>query len=147
MDIFTAEKRSQVMSRIRSTGTAPEEHLFGLVRSVAGSRCRIQRNARHITGTPDVFIPSLSLALFLDGCFFHGCPVHGHVPKSNTDYWTEKIDRNRKRDKRYRAALRLQGISVWSFWEHELKRHSLPRTLRRLALAVERAGGRLATGR
>jgi DNA mismatch endonuclease (patch repair protein) len=138
MDIFTIQKRSEIMSRIRSVGSQPEGRLFDLTKSILG-RTRILRNAREVTGTPDLFIPSLSLALFLDGCFFHGCPTHGHIPKSNVDYWSSKIARNMSRDRRYRAALRSQGVSVWRFWEHELKGRALPKTLVRLALAIERA--------
>ena len=138
MDIFSPEKRSEIMSRIRSDGTKAEDRLYELARRILGRRRKIVRNDTNILGSPDLFIPSIQLAIFLDGCFFHGCPIHGHIPKSNTEYWEEKIARNIARDKTYRRRLRLQGISVWRFWEHELKPSNLDRALRRLDTAISR---------
>jgi DNA mismatch endonuclease (patch repair protein) len=138
MDIFTPEKRSEIMSRIRSTGTKAEERLFRVVREALGHRWRIDQHPKDILGTPDIFVPSLSLVFFLDGCFFHGCPIHGHIPKSNTDYWKRKIARNIRRDQKYRRALRGQGFAVWRFWEHELKATQLQHTIQRVSVAIER---------
>lgn len=142
VDIFTPEKRSEIMSRIRSSGTRAEVRLYEIVRSVSaeilGPRKRIYPNAPHILGTPDVYVPSVRLAFFLDGCFFHGCPIHGHIPHSNSKYWEQKIKRNKRRDKRYSRKLREDGFSVWRFWEHELKPSSLPQTVRRLERAFEK---------
>lgn len=141
MDIFTPAERSRIMSRIRSTGTKAEERLFQLTRVLTGRR-KIIRNARQIVGCPDVFVPSLRLALFLDGCFFHSCPVHGHIPKSNSEYWKPKLDRNRRRDRRSRDQLRRQGIAVYRFWEHELKVKNAERVARRIKTAIRRADQR-----
>jgi DNA mismatch endonuclease (patch repair protein) len=138
MDIFTPEKRSDIMSRIPSSGTVPELRLFEAVRQVVGGRRRLYKNARHILGTPDIFIPSLALALFVDGCFFHGCPQHGHIPKTNSEFWSAKILRNQRRDRRYRRRLRGQGYSVWGFWEHELRPRSIAAAIRRIELACRR---------
>jgi DNA mismatch endonuclease (patch repair protein) len=120
-DIFTAKKRSHIMSRIRSTGTAPEKKLFLILRGLLGKRRRIERNVRTLPGQPDFFIPSLRLVIFVDGCFYHGCPKHGHNPKSNKDYWIPKLARNLMRDKANRRALRETGFSVWRIWEHSFK--------------------------
>ncbi len=139
MDIFTARKRSQIMSRIRSTGTVPEERLFQIVQSVVGRRRTILRNARHVRGCPDIFIPSLNVAFFVDGCFFHGCPIHGHVPHTNSEYWQQKIARNMRRDLRNRRSLRRSGVSVWRFWEHELRPTNDLVVAARIALSVRRA--------
>jgi G:T-mismatch repair DNA endonuclease (very short patch repair protein) len=76
---------------------------------------------RTLPGQPDVVVPSLRLAIFADGCFYHGCPEHGHVPKSNVDYWLPRLVRNRKRDRANRRVLRKMGFAVWRFWEHVLK--------------------------
>jgi DNA mismatch endonuclease (patch repair protein) len=65
-DIFTPEKRSEIMSRIRSTGTTPETRLWVLVRAALGRRWRIDRNVRTLPGQPDVLIPSLRLAVFAE---------------------------------------------------------------------------------
>ncbi|MBZ5669334.1 MAG: very short patch repair endonuclease [Acidobacteriia bacterium] len=121
------------MSRIRSSGTTPEARLCTLVRQALGGKWRIETNVRTLPGQPDVVVPSLHLAIFADGCFFHGCPEHGHKPKSNMKYWLPKLARNRKRDRTDRRALRKMGFAVWSFWEHELKGRRLTLTQRILA--------------
>jgi DNA mismatch endonuclease (patch repair protein) len=127
-DIFSASKRSEIMSQIRSVGTTPERRLYVLVRETLGARWRIDLNTRALPGQPDVFIPSLRLVLFADGCFYHGCPRHGHQPKSNRKYWLPKLARNRKRDSENRKALRAMGCRVWAFWEHELRGKELEKT-------------------
>jgi DNA mismatch endonuclease, patch repair protein len=127
-DVFTPEKRSEIMSRIRSTGTTPEARLWTMVREALGGRWRIDKNVRSLPGQPDVVVPSLRLAIFADGCFYHGCPEHGHVPKSNVDYWLPKLVRNRRRDGANRRALRKLGFAVWRLWEHELKGRRIART-------------------
>ncbi len=127
-DVFTPEKRSDIMSRIRSTGTTPEARLCASVREALGGRWRIDRNVRTLPGQPDVFIPSLRLTIFADGCFYHGCPEHGHVPKSNVEYWVAKLTRNRRRDRANRRGLRKMGYEVLSLWEHGLKGKRIART-------------------
>jgi len=131
-DIFTARQRSKIMSRIRSSGTDPEETLYRLLREVLGKRWRIRRNVRALPGQPDFVIPSLRLAVFMDGCFYHGCPKHGHRPKSNKKYWIPKLARNLARDRASRRALREMGYAVWKFWEHSLKGRRLHDTHRTL---------------
>jgi DNA mismatch endonuclease (patch repair protein) len=90
-DVFTPEQRSEIMSRIRSSGTTPEARLCASVREALGGRWRIDRNVRTLPGQPDVVVAGLHLAIFADGCFYHGCPEHGHMPKSNVDYWLPKL--------------------------------------------------------
>ena len=98
------------------------------VREALDRRWRIDKNVRTLPGQPDVVVPSLRLAIFADGCFYHGCPEHDHMPKSNVDYWLPKLARNRRRDRAKRRALRRMGFAVWSFWEHELKGRRMART-------------------
>ncbi len=145
-DVFTPEKRSEIMSRIRSSGTTPESRLCAAVREALGRRWRIDTNVRTLPGQPDVVVPSLRLAIFADGCFYHGCPEHGHVPKSNVGYWLAKLTRNRRRDRARRRALRRMGFAVWRFWEHQLKGRRMARTqltlTRRLKARLELQRGR-----
>lgn len=145
MDIFTTRKRSEIMSQIRSCGTTPEAALHACVRQALGGRRRIDRNVRELPGQPDFLIPSLRLAIFADGCFYHSCPLHKHFPKSNKSYWIPKLQRNTQRDKMNRKALREMGFTVWSFWEHDLKKSTVERTAIRLQrrlskLVLERNG-------
>ena len=78
-------------------------------------------NSREIQGCPDFFFPKERLAIFLDGCFWHGCPKCGHIPKKNNAFWNAKINRNKERDVRTTAILRRKGISVLRFWEHDIR--------------------------
>ena len=136
MDVYSEKTRSQVMSRIRSCGTSPEKRLSKLARSVLTKRHPIMANCRAVAGCPDLFVPSLRLAIFLDGCFFHCCPIHGHIPKSNMTYWKPKLERNAARDRKSSRRLRAQGISVWRFWEHDLKPSRIKGAAWRLSRAV-----------
>ena len=132
-DIFSKERRSEIMSRIRSSGTTPERRLYETIRLILGKRRKILTNVRALPGQPDVVIPSLKLAILADGCFYHSCPKHGHIPKTNTNYWLSKFKRNIKRDELVRRHLRIAGFSVWRIWEHDLKGARLGRTYRLLA--------------
>lgn len=67
----------------------------------------------------DIVWSGRRLVVFLDGCFWHGCPVHGTTPKSNTDWWRNKIEGNRARDRRVDDLLRQKGWTVLRFWEHD----------------------------
>ena len=125
IDIFTRAKRSAIMSRIRSCGSIPEAALYECVRQVLGHRRRVDKNVRELPGQPDCVVPSLRLAIFVDGCFYHSCPLHGHTPKSNKAYWQPKLERNARRDRVNRRKLRNMGFAVWSFWEHDLKKRRL----------------------
>lgn len=137
-DIYSVHKRSDIMSRIRSQRTTPELRLQALVTELVDRRRKIAFNDRSLPGTPDVHIPSLKLTIFVDGCFFHACPQHGHIPKSNRAYWRRKIQRNVRRDQRERRRLRGMGVAVWRVWEHDLKPSRISQTKKRLARRLER---------
>ena len=96
-----------------------------------------QPNARGILGSPDFFFPREQVAVFIDGCFWHGSERCGHIPTKNRPFWQAKIDRNRERDRQNTAKLRRRGVSVLRFWEHEVadsSKERIERTKKRLAL-------------
>jgi DNA mismatch endonuclease (patch repair protein) len=68
---------------------------------------------------PDITFSAMRIAVFIDGCYWHGCPVHGTLPRSNAAYWSEKFARNRSRDERDSSALEAEGWTVLRYWEHE----------------------------
>jgi DNA mismatch endonuclease (patch repair protein) len=103
------------MSAIRSENTRPEMALRKVLWS-NGLRFRVHYGKERI----DIAFPSQRLAIFVDGCFWHSCPIHSHVPKSNRRYWLPKLRRNIERDKSKQDRLELQGWKVMRFWEHEL---------------------------
>lgn len=74
-----------------------------------------------ITGNPDFIFLRLKIAVFIDGCFWHGCPIHCRMPSSNVKYWNNKIEKNKIRDKKITKALKMRGWQVIRIWEHEIK--------------------------
>jgi DNA mismatch endonuclease (patch repair protein) len=129
-DVFTKAKRSVVMSLIRSRGNrATELRLIALMREydITGWR----RNAP-VFGKPDFIFRRERLAVFVDGCFWHGCPKHGTRPKQNRKFWDDKIARNRTRDRTVNRELRKLGWRVVRIWEHELSERSKLRLIGRL---------------
>ena len=115
VDRITKEKRSKIMSAIRSKNTNPEIMLRKALWA-KWLRFRIQYGKEKI----DIAFPSKKLAVFVDGCFWHGCPIHSHLPKSNEEYWTPKLKRNIERDQEKNERLEAEGWKVLRFWEHEL---------------------------
>lgn len=130
-DNLTLSQRSYAMSRIRSRGNAStEERLVCLLRAA-----KITGWRRHpkLKSRPDFVFPKARLAIFVDGCFWHGCPRCFRPPKSNADYWTKKIARNRARDRAATAQLKDLGWHVIRIWEHSFKRPTtIVRRLRRV---------------
>ena len=119
-DVFTPEKRSAVMRRVKGRDTAPEMKVRRLLRG-AGIGYRL--GGYGLPGRPDVVMKGRRVLLFVHGCFWHGhdCPRGARQPRSNADYWLAKIDRNRARDDRVTAELQAQGWRVRTLWECEQK--------------------------
>ena len=130
MDNMTRRQRSHHMSQIRSSGTRPERVLRQMLRMLCGVPLRC--NVAGLLGKPDIVIDRLKLAVFVDGCFWHGCPEHGRMPKSRNSYWVSKIVGNMIRDEENTVALEEDGWTVWRVWEHDLNSGAVAKTRRRL---------------
>jgi DNA mismatch endonuclease (patch repair protein) len=115
VDVFTKEKRSWVMSRIRSKWTTQEKRIHNYLKS---RRIKHKMHPK-ISGSPDIIIPDKKIAIFLHGCFWHRCPKHYREPKSNREYWIPKIDKNAERDKKNIRLLKKSGWKVVRIWEHD----------------------------
>jgi DNA mismatch endonuclease (patch repair protein) len=76
-----------------------------------------------LPGRPDIAFMGKKVAVFVDGCFWHGCPNHGRIPSDKIGYWAAKIQRNKDRDERVNIELSRMGWVVLRFWEHELKQN------------------------
>src|SRR5260221_7516584 len=136
-DVFTQEKRSLVMSRIRSSGNNETE--LQLIRIFRENNIRGWRRNWPLEGKPDFVFPRQRLIIFADGCFWHCCPIHGTQPSSNQAYWRTKLERNKARDKRVTRALRKNGWRVLRVWHHELSRKNQTRLVRRIERNLELA--------
>ena len=121
-DVFTKAKRSDVMSRIRGRGNKDTE--LALMKLFRQHRITGWRRNRNVFGKPDFIFPPVKLAVFVDGCFWHGCPRCYRKPKSNRKFWQDKINRNRERDSEVNRHLRSAGWRVVRIWEHDLAKRS-----------------------
>ncbi len=135
---FGSLSRSELMSRVRSRGNeTTERRLASLLRRAGLSGWR-----RHqpLPGRPDFVWPRLSVAVFVDGCFWHGHDCGKNIsPRTNSDAWQSKIRRNKARDRRVTRLLRDRGWLVLRIWECRLSRQPA-RCIRRIELAIDRAG-------
>ena len=121
MDNVSASVRSRTMAAVKSTGNRSTERVLRarLVRwGIRGWRM----HARDVTGCPDFVFEERRVAVFVDGCFWHGCPTCRRPPNSNQEYWTKKVERNKTRDRRHTRALRSDGWTVVRIWECALTR-------------------------
>jgi len=143
-DIFTRKKRSDVMARIRGAGNKDTElrlsqifrtnGITGWRRScvIRGRKAEEERQTKPFSVRPDFVFPTLKTAVFVDGCFWHGCPKHATWPKTRASFWLAKITGNKARDRRVNRELRRLGWNVVRIWEHELRRKDEARLLRKL---------------
>ena len=120
-DKFTKEKRSEIMSKVRSEDTTPEIKVRKLLHGM-GYRFRLHRH--DLPGSPDIVLPKYKSVVFVNGCFWHSCPAcsaRRSRPRTNADYWKRKLDRNMERDRENYAKLAEMGWRVVVVWECETK--------------------------
>ncbi|HEY5287193.1 MAG TPA: very short patch repair endonuclease [Solirubrobacteraceae bacterium] len=116
------QQRSRTMAAVPSQYTSLEQQLAAFMWAVGIRGWR--RNLKVGRARPDFAFPRQKVAVFVDGCFWHGCPECGRRPSSNTSYWTAKLDRNIERDDEQTKRLRSAGWTVLRFWGHEIERDS-----------------------
>lgn len=121
-DVMSAAKRSALMARIRGTNTTPE---LALRRALGQMGLRYRVSPPEVFGQPDVVLARSKVAVFVDGCFWHGCKVHYVRPSNNREFWASKLEANRARDQRVNRELRDEGWRVLRVWEHEINRDPL----------------------
>lgn len=133
-DIYSATKRSEIMSHVRSQDTGPELKVRSLLRR-AGFHFSVHR--RDLPGCPDIVLPKYHAVVFVNGCFWHqheGCR-HASLPKQNVEFWAAKLNENKKRDRRVSRQLRSQGWHVITVWSCDHK-SQFARLLRNMARLV-----------
>lgn len=129
---MTPEQRSHCMSRIKGNNTGPELRLRKALWA-AGLRYRLKND---LPGKPDLVFVSTRLAVFVDGCFWHKCPLHGTKPAANRDFWKEKLERNVTRDREVDFRLRELGWKVYRCWEHDVN-DNLDRVVKEIRALLE----------
>lgn len=130
-DRMTESQRHECMSHIRSKDTMPE---VVLRRELFRRGFRFRKNVRQFPGTPDIVMPKYRTCIFVNGCFWHGhkgCRYYT-VPKTNADFWKDKVKRNIERDALNIQNLELLSWSVITVWECELKPKRLSETMERV---------------
>jgi len=130
MDVFSRQKRSEIMSRVKSRGNAATEQR--LIRFFKQYGVTGWRRRHSLFGQPDFVFPKLRVAVFVDGCFWHSCPQHCTWPTSNRLFWLAKLARNRARDRLVNRTLRNAGWRVLRIWQHELLRGNQARLARKI---------------
>lgn len=130
MDTVSPDKRSIIMARVRSKGNKATE--LKVIKILREKRLKGWRRNSTLPGKPDFIYPKLRVAIFVDGCFWHGCKKHCRLPSSNEDYWIAKIERNTTRDKDVSKMLKTLGWQVIRLWEHEIGTPQMTRKLKRV---------------
>jgi DNA mismatch endonuclease Vsr len=134
-DNLRPDDRRRTMQAVKGKGTKLEKCFFATL--VGMGLTGWKKNVQTITGKPDVVFPVQRVAIFIDGCFWHGCGYcRRKLPQTNVDYWNRKIRRNISLARTYKRKLRREGWTVLRIWEHELTNKTKVRLRTRKALLV-----------
>ena len=127
-DVFSPEKRSEIMSKIRSKNTKAEIVVF---RELRKRKIYFQKHYKRVAGCPDIALPRKKKAVFIDGDFWHGYQFSENKERLPKKYWQDKIEGNIRRDKYNRSKLKKEGWAVLRVWEHEVLKN-LEETLNKI---------------
>ena len=133
-DIYSKSKRSQIMSRVRARGNRKTE--LALAKLLRQHRIIGWRRHLKLFGNPDFVFRQHRLAIFVDGCFWHGCPKHASHPETNRAFWEKKLLRNKDRDRLVTRILKTRGWHVLRIWQHELTGKNEARCVLRIRQAL-----------
>src|SRR6266536_5380705 len=119
MDSVSHDKRSEIMRRVKSKETRLENKLRSQLWKLG---VHYRKNNQYLFGKPDISIKSKKVVIFIDSCFWHGCAYHLRMPKSNIEYWSNKIERNRSRDALVNKHYQSKNWNIIRIWEHDLRK-------------------------
>ena len=119
-DIYTKEKRSEIMSRIKSKDSKIETEFR---RAIWKAGFRYRKNVKSYFGKPDLVLKKYKIVIFIDSCFWHGCKKHCRLPATNKKYWIDKIKRNKERDKEVNRYYKKIGWNIIRIWEHDINKN------------------------
>jgi DNA mismatch endonuclease, patch repair protein len=117
-DTVSKEQRRKNMQAIKSRSKLEDV----VTKELWKRGIRYRKNVKSLLGKPDIAIKKYKIAVFIDSCFWHGCPLHGNMPKSNIGYWKRKLERNKERDKEVNMHYAEKNWHVLRIWEHEIKK-------------------------
>lgn len=132
-DVLNPEQRKRNMQAIRATRTSIEEKV---TRDLWTRGFRFRKNVPHLFGKPDIAIQKYKLVIFIDSCFWHGCKLHGNVPRTNEAFWLRKLARNAERDQEVLDYYQNRRWSVLRVWEHEIRK-DYDKTLEKMIEFIE----------
>jgi len=112
------DARSRNMRAIKGQKTKLEE---SVAKALWKRGFRFRKNVKTLYGKPDLAIKKYKLVIFIDSCFWHGCPEHGKLPKNNREFWRRKLERNKERDAEVTDYYRAKGWQIKRVWEHRIK--------------------------
>jgi DNA mismatch endonuclease, patch repair protein len=116
-DIVSKEQRRRNMQAIKSRSKLENK----VSKELWNRGIRFRKNVINIYGKPDIAIQKYKVVIFIDSCFWHGCKKHGTIPKTNTDFWLKKLQRNKSRDEEVNLYYQKKGWHIKRIWEHEIK--------------------------
>ncbi|MBA4548789.1 very short patch repair endonuclease [Thermoactinomyces intermedius] len=116
-DVLSKEQRTKNMKAIGPVSKLEDKVCKELWKRGA----RFRRNVKSLYGKPDIAIKKYKIVIFIDSCFWHGCKIHGKIPKTNREFWVEKLERNIQRDKEVSDYYIRKGWNILRVWEHEIK--------------------------
>src|SRR5699024_747722 len=117
VDYMSKEQRRKTMQSIKA-----QSKLENIVSKELWKRgIRFRKNVRGLVGIPDIAIKKYKVVIFIDSCFWHLCPIHGKIPKSNIEFWKKKLQRNRERDDEVTHYYKERNWNIMRIWEHEIK--------------------------
>lgn len=120
MDNVSSEVRKRTMQSVKSRNTKLENKIM---KALWNNGIRYRKNVKDLVGHPDISIKNKKVVVFVDSCFWHGCPEHCRMPHSNEIYWNKKIANNKERDEIVNKHYADQGWTCVRVWEHELRYH------------------------
>jgi DNA mismatch endonuclease, patch repair protein len=132
-DNLTKEQRRKNMQAIKSQSKLENK----VTRELWKQGVRFRKNVKSLPGKPDIAIKKYKLVIFIDSCFWHVCPLHGNMPKSNQEYWIKKLNRNQARDKEVNQYYKENGWEILRVWEHDLK-EDLQLTIDKMKAFIEK---------
>ena len=134
-DVFRKEERSEIMRAVKSRNTKSTEQT--LLKLFVENGITGWRRGYDVKGHPDFVFLKKRVAIFVDGCFWHGHDCRNTRPSDNAEYWQKKRERNIQHDKEVTAAFEKRGWTVLRIWECELKKKNQAKTIERVAQAIK----------